>query len=508
MMSKLSIEDLSIFAKKKGFVFPSTEIYGGMSGFFEYGPLGVELKNSLKQHWWKTFVQDRDDICGIDGSIISSGKVWEASGHLSSFADLLTECSKCKKNHRADHLIEDKLKINVEGLGADALNKIIRDNKLECPECKGSLKEIASFNLMFPVQVGADATKDSTAYLRGETAQLIFTAFKSVVDSSRVKLPFGIAQIGKAFRNEISPRDFLFRTREFEQMEIEYFIRPKEKKCPLLSKRQLDLEVLFYSESAQKSKKEQKKVKISQLVKNKVMGEWHAYWLAESYLWYTELGMQEKNLRIREHTSEELSHYSSGTFDIDYNFPFGWKEIHGNANRGQFDLTQHQKFSGKPMDIFDEETKEKMIPWVVEPSFGADRAFLAFLYDAYHEDKERGNIVLKLHPKLAPFKVAVFPLVNKIEEQALQVYLLLKKDFISMFDRSGSVGRRYARADEIGIPYCVTVDFDTEKDKSVTIRDRDTTKQIRVKITELKDVLRKLLDGEKFESCGKVLSQK
>ena len=502
-VSKLSIEDLTVFAKKKGYVYPSNEIYGGFAGFYDYGPLGVELKNNLKNHWWKTFVQNRDDIFGIDGSIISSKKIWEASGHLSSFVDAIVQCSKCKKNHRADNLIEDKLAINVEGLEADALNKLIKDNKIKCPDCKNNLKEIKSFNLMFPVQVGA--SKDNIAYLRGETAQLIFTTFKNVVDSSRVKLPFGIAQIGKAFRNEISPRDFLFRTREFEQMEIEFFIRPKEKKCLLLSKRQLNLEFQFLSEQDQVKKRKHKKVKMSALIKKKLLGEWHAYWLAESYLWFTELGVKEKNLRIREHTKRELSHYSSATFDIDYNFPFGWKELYGNANRGQFDLQQHMKHSGKSMELFDEETKQRLIPRVIEPSYGVDRAFLTFLYDAYEFDKKRGNVVLRLNSKITPIKVAVFPLVNKLDEHALKVYLILKEDFVCKWDRSGSVGRRYARADEIGIPFTITYDFDSLDDKSVTIRDRDSTKQIRVKIEDLKQVLSDLLKGEKFEKQGKLV---
>jgi len=497
-MSKISIDELSSFAKKKGFVFPSTEIYGGMAGFFDYGPLGVELKNNIRSCWWKTFVQNRDDVFGIDGSLISSAKVWEASGHLSSFADMLTECSKCKKNHRADHLIEDKLKINVEGMDSDELNKIIKNNGLKCPECKGELKEITSFNLMFPLNIGADRTDDSLAYLRGETAQLIFSSYKSVVDSSRVKLPFGIAQVGKAFRNEISPRNFLFRTREFDQMEIEYFIHPEEKKCKLLSDDHKKLKFQFLSKEAQKTGKNQESVLLGDLLKKKVLGEWHAYWLAESYLWYVDNGIDPKNLRIREHTPDELSFYSKGTFDIDYNFPFGWKEIHGNANRSQHDLSQHQKFSGKSMEIFDEETKMKVLPRVIEPSFGLDRAFLSFIYDAYNydpEDKERNWVVLKFHPRIAPIKIAVFPLHNKLEDAALKLYLTLKNDFVSTWDRSGAIGRRYARADEQGIPFTITFDFESLEDNSVTIRDRDTTKQVRVKIPELKSRIHALLEG-------------
>jgi len=490
----ITIEELAAFAKKKGFVFPSTEIYGGMAGFFEYGPLGVELKNNIKDNWWRYFVKSREDIYGIDGSLITSGKIWEASGHLNSFADLITECKKCKKNHRADHLIEDKLKINVEGMDVNKVNKIIKDNKIKCPDCKSELNEINSFNLMFPVSVGAGSESETTAYLRGETAQIIFTAFKNVVDSSRVKLPFGIAQIGKAFRNEISPRNFLFRTREFEQMEIEYFIRPKTKKCPFLEKKHTNLEFLFLSATDQEKNKKQKKVKLSSLIKKKLLGEWHAYWLAESYLWFTGLGIKEKNLRIRQHTKDELSHYSSATFDIDYNFPFGWKELYGNANRGQFDLQQHEKFSNKNMHVFDEETKQKLIPRVIEPSFGVDRTFLTVLYDAFYDDKKRGNIVLKFNPKIAPIQVGVFSLVNKLNKETRKVFDMLKDDFVCVFDKGGSIGRRYARADEQGIPYCITFDFESLEDKSVTIRNRDDTKQRRVKISELKEELRKLLN--------------
>jgi len=480
----LSIEELSIFAKKKGFVFPSCEIYGGMSGSFDYGPLGVELKNNLKNHWWKTFVQNRDDIYGIDGSIISSQAVWKASGHVNCFEDILVEDTVTKERWRADHLVEDTLKIQTDGLKADEIWNLIKKHNIKSP--KGNpLSAPRAFNLMFKTNVGPIINEKSTAYLRPETAQMIFVAFKNVVDSSRVKLPFGIAQIGKAFRNEISPRDFLFRTREFEQMEIEYFLRNSDKRCPLLSKRHAELEFFYLSKEDQKKKTMHKKIKVSVLLKKKVLGEWHAYWLAESYLWFTELGVREENLRIRQHTKEELSHYSSATFDIDYYFPFGWKEIHGNANRGQFDLIQHQKHSKKSMALFDEETKSKLIPRVIEPSFGVDRAFLTFLYDAYNYDKKRGNVVLKLHPKLAPVQIAVFPLVNKLEDKAKEVYNTIKEKFVSKYDRSGSIGRRYARADEIGIPYCITIDFDTLKDECVTVRDRDTTKQKRVKITDL-----------------------
>ena len=439
-------------------------------------------------------MQSREDVFGLDGSLISSAKIWEASGHLASFSDMLVQCVKCGKSHRADSLVEDTLKINVDGIKADALNKLIADNNIKCPECKSDLKPVESFNLMFPVQIGAEKTKDSTAYLRGETAQLIFAAFRNIVDSSRVKLPFGIAQVGKAFRNEISPRNFLFRTREFEQMELEFFIKPDDRKCLLLEKKHLDLAFFFYSAEDQEKKKEHSQTKISDMLKKKKLDEWHAYWLAESYLWFTGLGMKEENLRVREHTKTELSHYSSATFDIDYNFPFGWKEIYGNANRGQFDLAQHMKHSGKSLEIFDEDEKGRIVPRVIEPSFGVDRAFMSFLYDAYNDDTERGNIVLKLHPKLAPIKVGVFPLINKLDKDARKVYDMLKDEFACTYDRGGSIGRRYARADEQGIPFCITIDFETLEDKAVTIRDRDNTKQERIKISKLKDKLGELLN--------------
>ncbi len=498
----LPIEDLAVFCKKKGFVYPNSEIYGGYSGFFDYGPLGVEVKNKLRENWWKIFVQNRDDVVGIDGAQIANPKVWKASGHVDSFEDVLVEDTKTQERYRADHLVEEALKINAEGLSPEDLWKLIQENNIKSP--KGNpVEKPKQFNLMFKTNVGPVDDSSSVSYLRPETAQLIFTNFRLVEENARLKLPFGIAQIGKAFRNEISPREFLFRTREFEQMEIEFFVRPKTKKCPLLTKRHTELEFNFWSKADQKKKTKQKKLKLSSLIKRKLLGEWHAYWLAESYLWFTELGIQEKNLRIREHTDKELSHYSSATFDIDYKFPFGWKEIYGNADRGQFDLKQHEKHSGKSMEIYDIKTQKKILPKVIEPSFGLDRAFLTFMYDAYNDDKKRGNIVLKLHPKIAPYQIAVFPLINKIEEEALEVYLFLKNKFPAMFDRSGSIGRRYARADEIGIPYCITYDFDSKEDKSVTIRDRDTTEQIRVKLEDLSKVLYKLLNGVNFKKQGK-----
>jgi glycyl-tRNA synthetase len=500
----VSIEDMASFCKKKGFVFPSSEIYGGFSGFFDYGPLGSELFNNLKQSWWKHFVQNREDVVGIDGSIITHPMTWRASGHLESFGDLLLVCSKCKHKERADHFLEDKLDIVADGLEAQDVNDIVQKHKLTCPKCKGGFKEVNNFNLLFETKVGAKEGNKEVAYLRGETAQNIFMNFRQVADTSRLQLPFGIAQIGQCFRNEISARDFLFRTRELTIAELEYFLHPKEKKCPYLKKDYLNLEIQLLDDKTQeKGKKTIKKVKIKDIIKAKKIGEWHAYWLAHQYNWFLEIGLNPKNLKVREHMNVELSHYSSATFDIDYQFPFGSKEIAGNANRGQYDLKQHIKYSKKKLDIYDETTKEKVVPRVIEPTFGLGRIFLAVLYEAYQDDKKRGNIVLKMDTSLSPIKVAVFPLTNKVHENARKVFESIKEDFVCSYDKGGSVGRRYARADEQGIPYCVTKDFED----GVTIRDRDSTKQVRVSENELESVLRDLLKGKiAFKDLGPFVS--
>ena len=492
----LNIEQMAVFCKKKGFVYQDSEIYGSLAGFWDFGPLGVELKNNIKQHWWKTFVHDREDVVGIDGSIITNKKIWEASGHVDCFTDIILECVKCGNKERGDVLIEDKLGIQADGMEAKQVWEAIKKNNIKCQKCKGNFKEPKLFNLMFKTFVGPVEDKNSVAYLRPETAQLIFADFKLVSDNARLKLPFGIAQMGKAFRNEISPRDFLFRSREFEQMEIEFFVHPdKINNCPLLKQVENMQIQIITAEEQEAGNKEHKKIKIKDLTK--LTSQWHSYWLAINYKWFLDLGIKQENLRIREHLKKELAHYAGACFDLEYNFPFGWKEIHGNADRTQFDLNQHIKVSKKDISIYDEESKEKIVPHVAsEPSQGVDRAFLAFMFDAYNDDKKRGNIVLKLHPALAPFKVGVFPLVNKLDEQAREVFNELKKEFHCFFDRSGSIGRRYARADEVGIPYCVTFDFDSLKDKATTIRERDTTKQVRIKIKDLKEVLRKLLKQE------------
>ena len=505
-MQKLTIEEMANFCKRKGFAYPSSEIYGGFSGFWDFGHLGVELKNNIKAEWWRFHVHQRDDIVGIDGSIIAHPKVWQASGHVQNFEDIMLRCSKCKQEIRADHFIEEKLKINVEGHKVNEIDDIIKKNKLKCPDCKSEFEKIEQFNLMFKTIIGPKEDKSSVSYLRPETAQLIFADFKLVADNARLKLPFGIAQIGKGFRNEISPRDFLFRCREFEMMELEYFVHPdKTKDCPFIQDVENE-ELNFLTGEMQEKKQNPEKIKVKSALAKHLISEWHAYWLATEQKWFVGLGAKQENFRVRQHLKKEKSHYASDTWDLEYNFPFGWKELQGVANRADFDLQQHIKASGKDLSLFYEETKKKIVPHVVaEPSQGVERAFLVFMFDSYLDDSKRGNIVLKLHPKLAPVKLGVFPLVNKLENEAKKVYGSLKKDFSCIFDRSGSIGRRYARADETGIPYCITIDFDTLNDKSVTVRNRDDTKQVRVKVNELKDAIKKLLSNEaKFESVGKL----
>ena len=497
------IKEIATFCKRKGFVFPSCEIYGGFSGFYDYGPLGAELKKNIKDAWWKRFVQERDDVFGIDACTINHPLVWKASGHVDCFTDPLVECKKCHKRYRADHLIEDVLGIKADGLKIEEMNKIIKENSLRCPQCKGELTEVMTFNLMFKTFVGPVENEKSIAYLRPETAQMIFVNFKGVLETSRAKLPFGIAQIGRAYRNEISPRDFLFRVREFEQMEIEYFIKEEDiNNCPFLTDEILDFELNVLSREMQEKGESHKKMSIREaLDKGIIKTRWHAYWIYEMVKWFIDLGVNPEKLRIRQHLKDELSHYALDTWDIEYCFPFGWKEIHGMANRTTYDLSQHMKFSGKDLRYFDEEKRERITPYVVaEPSQGVDRAFLVFLIDAYTKEEDR--VVLKLHPRLAPYKVAVFPLVKKdgLDEIAKEVHSMLKKHFTSFYDEKGSIGRRYARQDEIGTPFCITVDYQTKEDNTVTIRDRDSKEQVRVKIENLIDVLGKLINEEiKFE---------
>ena len=487
----LNIEEMAAFCKKKGFIYPSAEIYGGLAGFYDFGNLGVELKNNIKTAFWKEFVQNREDIVGIDGSIITNPKVWQASGHIDCFTDIIMSCTKCKAKFRGDQLIEDKLKVNAEGFSKEEVNDKIKDNNITCSKCGSPLEEAKDFNLMFETNIGSVSDKKNASYLRPETAQSIFVNFKLIADSARMKLPFGIAQTGKAFRNEISPRDFLFRVREFEMFEIEYYVNPEDiGKCPHISE-VLELKINFLSAKDQENNSEHSILSVKDLLKMGIT-EWHAYWLAQTYTFFMKYGIKPENLRIREHLKDELAHYSKACFDIEYNFPFGWKEIHGCAYRTDFDLKQHINLSNKDLSYFDQASGKKVVPHVIEPSQGIERAMLAFLFEAYEYDKERGNVVLNLNPGLAPLQIGVFPLVNKLEEEARRVYADLISHFTCQFDKSGSIGRRYARADEISIPYCITFDFDSLKDESVTIRNRDDTKQARVNIDGLKETIRKL----------------
>ena len=479
--TKISIEELANFCKTKGFVFRSSDIYGGFAGFWDFGPLGVELFNNIKKDWWKFFVYEKDNLVGMDASIISHPQTWKASGHIQNFNDLFVKCKKCNKISKLDE----------KDLG-----------KVKC-ECGGDYESHGKFNLMFKTKVGVIDSED--AYLRGETAQGMFMNFKLIQQTSRMQLPFGIAQIGRCFRNEIAPRDFLFRSREFHIGEFEFFINPLETKCDLLDEKHLNVSLNFLDKETQRiGKDELKDVTIKKMLEEKRLDEWHAYWLAEQIIWFNSLGLKE--IKIREHTKDELSHYSSATFDIDYEYPFGSKEIAGIANRGQYDLTQHQKESKQSMEIFDEKYKNKIIPRVIEPTFGMERVFLAILTKAYCDDKKRGNIVLRIPSRLSPIKAAIFPIVKSEEFEKISEEIVkdLKKEFNVVYDKSGSIGRRYARNDEIGTPYCITIDGDSAKNKDVTFRDRDTTKQIRVKIKDLKDVLWKLVNDEiLFEKAGK-----
>jgi len=505
----VTINDMVSYCKRRGLVFPSSEIYGGISGFYDYGPIGVEIVNNIKNEWWNSIVRNNENVVGIYGTVIGNPKIWEASGHVANFVDFLVECKKCKQKFRADHLIEDVLKLSTEGMKAKEIEDVIKKNNIKCPSCKGSFGNVTEFNLMFKTNVGPSGQE--FAYLRPETAQTIFADFKSVLDTSRLKLPFGIAQIGKAFRNEISPRNFLFRLREFEQMEMEFFVHPEKKdecdKFDLIK----DVKVNAYTAEAQEKKGKTVSTTIAELVKNKtIKSKWHAFWMGYRYNWFLMLGIKPENLRLRQHVKTELSHYATDTWDIEYNYEFGWKELEGIADRTDFDLKQHAKFSGQDLSYFNEESKERVVPHVAaEPSVGVDRAFLTFIIDAYAEEEVKGEkrIVLKLNPKLAPYKAAVFPLVNKegMDVKAREVYESLRKQFATFYDGSGSIGRRYRRMDEIGCPATITIDGQTMEDNTVTVRDRDSLKQVRVKIIELEAKLRRFLDGEKIEKVGTLI---
>ncbi len=481
--SKISVDELANFCKAEGFVYRSSDIYGGFSGFWDFGPLGVELFKNIREDWWNYFVHQKENMTGIEASIISHPKTWIASGHVANFSDVAVVCKKCK----------NATKIDKSEVG-----------KVKCDKCGGEYEVKGEFSLMFKTKVGALDSTD--AYLRGETAQGMFMDYKLVQQTSRKQLPFGIAQIGRCFRNEIAPRDFLFRSREFNIAEFEFFINPEEKICNLLEKKHLDLKLkLLDAETQQEGKETLKETTIGKMLKEGRLEEWHAYWLAEQIMWYNSVGLFE--IKIREHKKDELSHYSSATFDIDYEFPFGSKELGGIANRGQYDLTQHAKASSQKMEVRDEKYKNNVVAKVIEPTFGMERAFLAVLTKAYNFDEKRQNVVLKLLPKIAPVKASVFPIIKdeKYEKIAKEIVADLRKEWNIAYDVTGSIGRRYSRNDEIGTPMCITVDEDTPKDKSVTIRDRDSTKQIRVKISELREVVRKVIDGEDLLKLGKLV---
>lgn len=446
------MKDLISLCKRRGFIFQGSEIYGGLANTWDYGPIGVELKNRIKQHWWKSFVQDREDIFGLDSAILLNPKVWEASGHVGNFNDYLMDCRQCKSRFRADKLIEEFLisqgnfETQVGGWNKETMEQYIAAHKIPCPECNGhDFTEMRQFNLMFETHQGVVADSSTRIYLRPETAQGIFINFRNIMNTIRPKLPFGIGQIGKSFRNEITPGNFIFRTREFEQMEMEYFCHP-------------DHALVQYE-----------------------------YWCQFCMDWLVNLGIKRENLRLRAHDPEELSHYSQATSDIEYKFPFGWGELWGIAHRGDYDLRQHEAFSGQDQHYHDLSTNEKFIPHVVEPALGVDRLLLAILCDAYAEEEVHGEnrTVLRLHPRIAPIQVAILPLSKKLNDDAYKIYKKLQTRFVCDFDTTQSIGKRYRRQDEIGTPYCVTFDFDSLEDQAVTIRERDSMNQERVAIQEL-----------------------
>ena len=451
-MAELTMEKLVALCKNRGFVFSGSEIYGGLANTWDYGPLGVELKNNVKKAWWKKFVQENEYNVGLDCAILMNPNVWVASGHVGGFSDPLMDCKSCKSRHRADNLIEDyaaknKLDLTIAGWTNEQMEKFIADNKIKCPICGNSdFTGVRQFNLMFKTFQGVTEDSVSTLYLRPETAQGIFVNFLNVQRSTRSKVPFGIGQIGKSFRNEITPGNFIFRVREFEQMELEFFCKPGT-----------DL-------------------------------EWFAYWKNFCKEWLLGLGIKEENLKLRDHDPEELCFYSNATTDFEFKFPFGWGELWGVADRTDYDLNAHMKVSGKSLEYLDPITNEKYVPYVIEPSLGVERMVLALLCNAYEEQElEGGDIrtVMHFHPAIAPYKVAILPLQKKLSDKADEVFRALSKKYNCSYDETGSIGKRYRRQDEVGTPYCVTIDFDTLEDNTVTIRDRDTMQQIRMPIDEL-----------------------
>ncbi|MCC5801530.1 glycine--tRNA ligase [Rossellomorea vietnamensis] len=451
----MSMEQVVNLAKHRGFVFPGSEIYGGLANTWDYGPLGVELKNNIKKAWWKKFVQESPYNVGLDASILMNPQTWVASGHVGNFNDPMIDCKQCKTRHRADKIIENALEAKgiemiVDGLSFEKMEEIIKEHDIACPDCGShDFTDIRQFDLMFKTHQGVTESSTNEIYLRPETAQGIFVNFKNVQRSMRKKMPFGIAQVGKSFRNEITPGNFTFRTREFEQMELEFFCKPGE-----------DL-------------------------------EWFSYWREFCKNWLLNLGMSEDNMRLRDHDQDELSHYSNATTDIEYKFPFGWGELWGVADRTDFDLKRHMEHSNEDFHYMDPQTNEKYVPYCIEPSLGADRVTLAFLCDAFEEEELENDsrTVLRFHPALAPFKAAVLPLSKKLSDDAFKVYEELSQDLMIDFDETASIGKRYRRQDEIGTPYCITFDFDSVEDGQVTVRDRDTMDQVRMPISEVKSFL-------------------
>lgn len=462
-MTNLTMDKIVALCNNRGFIFPGSDIYGGLANTWDYGPLGVEFKNNVKKAWWRKFVQESPYNVGMDCAILMNPETWVASGHVVSFNDPLMDCKSCKARFRADKLIEDYANehgltdIHPDGWTNEKMSEYIAEQGIKCPECgKSDFTGIRKFNMMFKTFQGVNEDTASQIYLRPETAQGIFVNFKNVQRTTRRKLPFGIAQVGKSFRNEITPGNFTFRTREFEQMELEFFCEPGTEM------------------------------------------KWYEYWKDYCHKFLLSLGMKEEHIRLREHAKEELSHYSNGTTDIEFLFPFGWGELWGVASRTDYDLKAHQNHSGKSMEYMDPFTNEKFVPYCVEPSLGADRVALAFLCNAYDEETlENGDVrsVLHLHPALAPYKAAVLPLQkNKLGDKAREVYELLAKHFMVDFDDSGAIGKRYRRQDEIGTPLCITIDFDTLEDETVTVRDRDTMAQVRMPIAELEGYIQKEID--------------
>jgi glycyl-tRNA synthetase len=457
----VTMDKIAALSKRRGFVFPGSDIYGGLANTWDYGPLGVELKRNVKDLWWRMFVHQRRDIVGIDAGILMHPRVWEASGHVESFNDPLVDCRTCRARFRADHLIEERLGLHVEGKTPAEMTAILQEAELKCPNCgNATLTDARQFNMMFRTTIGPIEETGTTVYLRPETAQAMFVQYKNILATGRVKVPFGIAQIGKAFRNEITPGNFIFRLLEFEQMEIEYFVKPDE------------------------------------------AAESFEAWLASMQAWLAHIGVREENLRIREHDAEELSHYSSRTIDFEYRYPgaMGWRELYGLANRTDYDLTQHERVSGQDLQYFDQAENRKYLPYVIEPTFGVDRTILTLLVDAYDEEattdvngKPDTRVVLRLNPRVAPYKAAVLPLLRKPElvEPARRIFdaLNAKLGVLLDYDETGNIGKRYRRQDEIGTPFCITIDFETLDDQCVTVRDRDDMTQDRIAIDALADWL-------------------